>query len=71
MADDRYMIELAHKLDAIESAARAMLAALKAVKDDIAVVKMGGDNFDRCIKAKRQVRAAIAQAKAAGIKVTP
>jgi hypothetical protein len=54
-----------------EAVARAMLAALKAIKDDVAVVKLGKDDFARCNKARKQVRAAIAQAEAAGITVRP
>ena len=57
--NEAYMLELAHKLDAIEPAARAMLAALKDIVADYA-----GDTDIRLGAA----RAAIAQAEAAGIK---
>ena len=58
--NEAYMLELAHKLDAIEPAARAMLAALKDIVADYA-----GDIDIRRLGA---ARAAIAQAEAAGIK---
>lgn len=49
------------------AAARVMLAALRGLKDDIGVVKLGNDNFKRYEKLKKQTHAAIRQAEAAGI----
>jgi len=67
--NDAYMLELAHKLDAAEAAARAMRAALTNYVALIADWRVTGQppNFASLLIAQDAAQKALAQAEAAGL----